>query len=180
MTALALSKVVGPNTASCHHWSGCLWMWCSRTAASTYPRRPSAAPEGHRRHEPRAVMVYHLDMKEAGILPVQSPVGMQLGRPQATHSAKLKGVHNAFTMGIIGDGTSAEGDLHDTMNAVSVWSLPTIVCVTDTLVPSAPRLKKAGASRASPSTPRALVCVLACDGNDFWDVFQTTLSVRAT
>ena len=34
-------------------------------------------------------------------------------------------------MGIIGDGTSAEGDLYDAMNAASVWSTPTIIMVTD-------------------------------------------------
>ena len=43
----------------------------------------------------------------------------------------MKGVHDAVTMGVIGDVTSAEGDLHDAMNAASVWSTPTIIMVTD-------------------------------------------------
>ena len=34
-------------------------------------------------------------------------------------------------MGIVGDGTTAEGDMHDAMNAASVWDLPFILLVTD-------------------------------------------------
>ena len=122
-------------------------------------------------------MVYHLDMQEVGILPVQSPVGMQLGKAAGyALGFQKKGIHDALTMGIIGDGTSAEGDLHDTMNAVSVWSLPTIVCVTDNGV----------AISTTPDEGRGIkdfekyaagfgVRHFSCDGTDFWDTFRTTL-----
>ena len=32
---------------------------------------------------------------------------------------------------IVGDGTTAEGDMHDAMNAASVWQLPLLIMVTD-------------------------------------------------
>ncbi|MEM7244179.1 MAG: transketolase C-terminal domain-containing protein, partial [Acidobacteriota bacterium] len=40
-------------------------------------------------------------------------------------------VEGTVNIGIIGDGTSAEGDLHDAMNAASVWQVPVVFCVTD-------------------------------------------------
>ena len=80
-------------------------------------------------------MVYHLNIPEVGILPVQSPVGMQLGKAAGyALGYKVKGITDAVTMGIVGDGTTAEGDMHDAMNAISVWKLPTIVMVTDNRV----------------------------------------------
>jgi hypothetical protein len=44
---------------------------------------------------------------------------------------RRKGVNDGVTIGIVGDGTTAEGDMHDAMNAASVWKLPTIILVTD-------------------------------------------------
>ena len=77
-------------------------------------------------------MVYHLDIREMGILPVQSPVGMQLSKAAGyAQGFRFKGIHDGLTMGIVGDGTTAEGDMHDAMNALSVWRLPTILMVTD-------------------------------------------------
>ena len=56
-------------------------------------------------------MVYHLDMPEFGILPVQSPVGMQLGKAAGfAMGFRAKKVEGAVVMAIVGDGTTAEGD----------------------------------------------------------------------
>ena len=69
---------------------------------------------------------------ESRILPVQSPVGMQLGKTAGyAKGFHLKGIRDGITMGIVGDGTTAEGDMHDAMNAASVWDLPFILLVTD-------------------------------------------------
>ena len=56
---------------------------------------------------------------------------MQLGKAVGYAKGYRQGVNDAITVGIIGDGTSAEGDLHDAMNAASVWSTPTIIMITD-------------------------------------------------
>ena len=52
-------------------------------------------------------MVYHLNMTEVGILPVQSPVGMQLGKAAGwAMGYKLQGRDDCGAMAIIGDGTT--------------------------------------------------------------------------
>lgn len=133
-TALALSKVVGPGRFGIvpHYRSGCLCsMWCELQGREGFTRdvlRQQFSKDTDVMSRGRQ-MVYHLDMQEVGILPVQSPVGMQLGKAAGyALGFQKKGVHDALTMGIIGDGTSAEGDLHDAMNAVSVWSLHHHLC----------------------------------------------------
>ncbi|MEL6348242.1 MAG: transketolase C-terminal domain-containing protein, partial [Myxococcota bacterium] len=102
--------------------------------------------------------------------------GMQLGK--AAGYAKgfhVKGVNDAVTVGIVGDGTTAEGDMHDAMNAASVWQIPFILMVTDNNV----------AISTTPGDGRGIkdfeayaagfnIRYFSCDGNDFWDVFKTT------
>jgi len=122
-------------------------------------------------------MVNHLDIPEIGVLPVQSPVGMQLGKAAGyALGLKSKGVTDALTVGIVGDGTTAEGDMHDAMNAASVWSLPVMIMVTDNEV----------AISTTPNEGRGIkdfkayaegfgIRHFSCDGRDFWDCYQTTL-----
>ncbi len=121
-------------------------------------------------------MVYHLDMREFGILPVQSPVGMQLGKAAGyAKGFKVKGVSGSLSMAVIGDGTSAEGDLHDAMNAAAVWELPTLYLVTDNRV----------AISTTPEEGRGIqdfgvyaesfgMHFVTADGRDFDDVFEKT------
>ena len=121
-------------------------------------------------------MVYHLDMPEVGILPVQSPVGMQLGKAAGyALGFQKKGVEGSVSMGIIGDGTSAEGDLHDTMNAASVWQLPVVVMITDngiaiSTTPDEGRGIKSFEAYAAGFGLR----FFSCNGSDFLDTYQTS------
>ena len=124
--ALALSKVVNPEHFGfvAHYRSGALCsLWSELNGVSDFTlrmmrqqfSRATDAMSGGRQ------MVYHLNMPEVGILPVQSPVGMQLGKAAGyALGYRQKGVTDAVTMGIVGDGTTAEGDMHDAMNAISV------------------------------------------------------------
>lgn len=119
-------------------------------------------------------MVNHLDIPELGILPVQSPVGMQLGKAAGwALGLKRRGITGGLSVGVVGDGTTAEGDMHDTMNAISVWDLPTIVMVTDNGV----------AISTTPDEGRGIkdfaayaagfgVKYFSCDGRDFWDCYR--------
>lgn len=180
-TALALSKVVNPEHFGfvAHYRSGAMCsMWCELNGIDDFTlrmmrqqfSRDTDAMSGGRQ------MVYHLNMPEVGILPVQSPVGMQLGKAAGyALGFRLKGVDDAVTMGIVGDGTTAEGDMHDAMNAISVWNLPTIVMVTDNRI----------AISTLPEEGRGIVdfesyakgfglAYFSCDGTDFMDVFRTT------
>jgi len=182
-TALALSRVVGPETIGVvpHYRSGALVsMWCAlhgREGFTLDVLRQQFSKDTDPFSRGRQ-MVYHLDLPEMGILPVQSPVGMQLGKAAGyAMGFKLKGVDNALTMGIVGDGTTAEGDMHDAMNAASVWSLPYITMVTDNGI----------AISTTPEEGRGIkdfeayaagfgMKHFSCDGRDFWEVYETTLA----
>ncbi|MDP6931782.1 MAG: thiamine pyrophosphate-dependent enzyme [Myxococcota bacterium] len=181
-TALALSKVVGPENFGIvpHYRSGCLCsMWSELNGGSDFTLnvlRQQFSKDTDPMSRGRQ-MVYHLHMPELGILPVQSPVGMQLGKAAGyAMGFRYRGITDGLTVGIIGDGTTAEGDLHDCMNAASVWNLPLIVMVTDNGV----------AISTTPGEGRGIkdfqayatgfgIEAFDCDGRDFWDVFHTTL-----
>lgn len=182
-TALALSRVVSPERFAFvgHYRSGALCsMWSELNGVKDFTLRMlrqqfSKATDGM---SGGRQMVYHLHLPEVGILPIQSPVGMQLGKAAGfALGYKRKGVTDGVTMGIVGDGTTAEGDMHDAMNAISVWKLPTIVMVTDNGVAISTR----------PDEGRGIVDFEAyakgfgvehfsCDGRDFYDVFDTVFA----
>ncbi len=182
-TALALSKVVSdPSRFGLvpHYRSGAMCaMWCALNGREGFTR-DVLRQQFSRDTDPMSrgrQMVYHLSLPEVGILPVQSPVGMQLGKAAGyAMGFRHRGVHDGVAIGIIGDGTTAEGDLHDTMNAASVWKLPLIVMVTDNSIaistgPESGRGIKSFESYAAGFD----VLHMACDGRDFWDVYYTTL-----
>ena len=120
-------------------------------------------------------MVNHLIDMERGILPIQSSLGMNLGKTAGWAQAlKLQGTRDGFVAASIGDGSTAEGDLHDAMNAISVWSLPMLVMVTDNRI----------AISTSPSEGRGIKSLQAyaeafgleffsCDGRDFDACYAT-------
>ncbi len=121
-------------------------------------------------------MVYHLDIPELGILPVQSPVGMQLGKAAGyAMGFKVKGVTGSLSMAIIGDGTSAEGDLHDAMNAASVWELPTLFLVTDNRVAISTQPHEGRGIKDFGTYANSFgLHFISADGRDFHDVYEKT------
>jgi len=178
-TALALSRVVDPDHFAFvgHYRSGSLCnMWCRLNGVDDFTLRMLRQQFSRATDEMSGgrQMVYHLNMPEVGILPIQSPVGMQLGKAAGyALGYKLKGITDGVTMGIVGDGSTAEGDMHDAMNAISVWKLPTILMVTDNGV----------AISTTPEEGRGIVDFEAyaqgfglehfsCDGRDFQSVFD--------
>ena len=121
-------------------------------------------------------MVQHVVIPELGVLAVQSPVGMQLGKA-AGHALgfKKKGVSDALTVAILGDGSTAEGDLHDAMNAASVWDLPLLIIVTDNGVAISTRPDEGrGIKDFSAYAAGFGVRHFTCDGRDFFDSYDVT------
>ena len=97
-TALALSKLVGPDRFGLvpHYRSGSMCsMWCELNGKDDFSlailrQQFSKDTDGMSRGRQ---MVYHIDIREMGILPVQSPVGMQLGKAAGyAMGFKMKGV----------------------------------------------------------------------------------------
>lgn len=180
-TALALSKAVDPRRFGlvAHYRSGALCgMWCAIQGREDFVRdllRQQFSKDTDPMSRGRQ-MVYHLNLPEVGILPVQSPVGMQLGKAAGyAMGFKAQGITDGFAMAIVGDGTTAEGDMHDTMNAASVWSLPLLILVTDNGVaistrPEAGRGIKDFAAYAAGFG----VQHMSCDGRSFLDTYRVT------
>ncbi len=180
-TALALSKVTSPATFGIvpHYRSGALCAMWTRLQGyrnftldllrQQFSKDTDAMSRGRQ-------MVYHLDMREFGILPVQSPVGMQLGKAAGyAMGFKKKGVNNAVTMAIIGDGSTAEGDMHDAMNAASVWSLPYITLVTDNGVAISTLPEEGRGIKSFRDYAGSFgTASIQADGRDFMDVYQAT------
>ncbi len=181
--ALALSKVVDREHFGmvCHYRSGALVsMWCELNGIDDFNERMLRQQFSRATDEMSGgrQMVYHLSIPEVGILPIQSPVGMQLGKAAGyALGFRHKGITDGVSMGIVGDGTTAEGDMHDAMNAMSVWQLPMILMVTDNSV----------AISTTPDEGRGIkdfeayaagfgVRHFTCDGRDFLDCYNTMLA----
>lgn len=180
-TALALSKVVGKDNFGVvpHYRSGSLCsMWCELQGMNDFSERMlrqqfsrDTDTMSHGRQ-----MVYHLNMPEVGILPVNSPVGMQLGKACGYGLGMKRAGQKGVTLGIIGDGTSAESDLHEAMNAASVWQTPSIYMVTDNGVAISTLPEEGRGIKDFKTYAESFgLRFFTCDGSDFWDVYQTTL-----
>ncbi|MCO4768440.1 MAG: hypothetical protein KDA24_00310 [Deltaproteobacteria bacterium] len=120
-------------------------------------------------------MVNHLIDIPRGILPIQSPLGMNLGKAAGWAQAqKLMGMSNGFVAATIGDGSTAEGDLHDTMNAISVWSLPMLVMVTDNEVAISTKPSEGRGIKNLDKYAKAFdLEFFEADGNDFFACYET-------
>ncbi|MCA9320056.1 MAG: hypothetical protein KDB53_04945, partial [Planctomycetes bacterium] len=182
-TALALSRVVTPKNFGMvpHYRSGCLCsMWCELNGKDDFTLtvlRQQFSKDTDTMSRGRQ-MVYHLDLPEVGILPVQSPVGMQLGKAAGyAMGFRYVGKTGGIAMGIIGDGTSAEGDLHDAMGAASVWKLPVIIMITDNGVAISTTPDEGRGIRDFKAYAEGFgIRHYSCDGRDFFDVYETTLA----
>jgi 2-oxoisovalerate dehydrogenase E1 component len=121
-------------------------------------------------------MVNHVVAPELGILPVQSPVGMQLGKAAGyAMGFKLRGVRDGVVMAIVGDGTTAESDLHEAMNAASVWELPLLVLVTDNGIAISTNPSEGRGIKSFASYAEAFgMAHFTCDGRDFHETFEVT------
>ena len=122
-------------------------------------------------------MVNHFDNTELSILPVQSAVGMQLGK--AAGYAKgfhVKGIRDGVALAVIGDGTTAEGDLHEAMNAASVWQLPLIIIVTNNKVAISTKPQEGHGIKSLKAYAKAFGFEYGeCDGTDFMGCYRATL-----
>ena len=179
--ALAISKATAKGRFAFvpHYRSGSLCsMWCTLHGVDDFTLKMLRQQFSKATDEMSGgrQMVYHLHLPEVGILPVQSPVGMQLGKAAGYALGwRMKGVHDAVTMGIVGDGTTAEGDMHDAMNAVSVWKLPTILLVTDNAIAISTRPDEGRGIVDFEAYARAFgLGFFSADGRDFFDVYEQT------
>ena len=185
-TALAWHKAMDGDVSKfgfCGHYrSGTLFsMWCELTG------RQDVVKDVIRQQFSRATdpfsggrnMVNHMLDMERGLLPIQSALGMNLGKAAGYGQAmRLSGVADGFVAAAIGDGTTAEGDTHDAMNAISVWSLPMCVMVTDNHIAISTEPHDGRGIKDLEAYAKAFgLAFFSCDGKDFEAVYETAYRV---
>ena len=182
-TALALSKVVNRDNFGIgfHYRSGAMFaMWCCLNGRKDYTEtvmrqqfsKVTDEMSGGRQ------MVNHFSVRDLGVLPVQSPVGMQLSKAAGfAMGFKAKAIDDAVTVAIIGDGTTAEGDLHEAMTAASVWDLPVLVMITDNNVAISTLPEEGRGIKDFRAYATAFgIEYFECDGREFQACYDTTLA----
>ena len=124
-------------------------------------------------------MVNHLEDVERGVLPGQSPLGMNLSKAAGWVKAKrIMGADKPFAAGIIGDGSTAEIDTHDAMNAISVWDLPMVLVVTDNGIAISTEPDEGRGIKDFDAYAKAFgLKHFTCDGKDFFACYQTAFEV---
>lgn len=186
-TALAWHKAVGGDVGKfgfCGHYrSGTLYsMWSELTGREEPLVKDVIRQQFSRATDPFSGgrnMVNHLVDMDRGLLPIQSALGMNLGKSAGYGQAmRLSGVSDGFVAAAIGDGTTAEGDTHDAMNAISVWSLPMCVMITDNRIAISTDPSQGRGIKDFEAYARAFgLKFFACDGRDFGAVYQTAFEV---
>lgn len=179
--ALALSKVaeLGRFAMVNHYRSACMvTMWCEIHGYHDFTldliRQQFSKKTDHMSGGRQ--MVNHFDIEELGVLPVQSAVGMQLGKAAGyAKGFKVKGIEDGLAVAVLGDGTTAEGDLHEAMNAASVWKLPLLLLITDNNIAISTPPEEGRGIRDFEAYARAFgLAHFECDGLDFFDCYETT------
>ncbi|MEZ4454497.1 MAG: thiamine pyrophosphate-dependent enzyme [Nannocystaceae bacterium] len=135
--ALAFSEVVNPEAFGiCAHYrsAGLLAMWSRLRGYDDFHL-------DHMRQQLTKVtdpwsggrqMTAHFNDMDRNILPVQSALGMQLGKAVGyAHGLRRAGHDDGMVAVVIGDGTTAESDLHEGMHGASILQLPIFIMVTD-------------------------------------------------
>ncbi len=120
-------------------------------------------------------MTAHFNDMRFGILPVQSALGMQISKSVGyAYGNKLKGINDAVTMAIVGDGTCAEGDLHEGMTGASILGLPWLLTITDNNIAISVKPEDGRGITDFEAYAKAFgFAYFTCDGNDFLDVYET-------
>jgi 2-oxoisovalerate dehydrogenase E1 component len=120
-------------------------------------------------------MTAHFNDMRFGILPVQSALGMQVSKSVGyAYGNKLKGITDAVTMAVVGDGTCAEGDLHEGMTGASILGLPWLLTITDNNVAISVKPEDGRGIQDFEAYAAAFgFAYFTCDGNDFLDVYET-------
>ena len=120
-------------------------------------------------------MVMHLCRPEQGLWPVQSPVGMQLGKAAGYARGLQLLKKRGLAVGIVGDGTTGESDFHEASMAASLWRLPLLMIVTDNRVAISVAPEDGRGIRDYGQYAAAFgLDHFTCDGFDFLDTYRAT------
>ena len=121
-------------------------------------------------------MTAHFNDMRYNQLPVQSALGMQVSKSVGyAEGLRRKGFDDSVVTCIVGDGTCAEGDIHEGMTGASILKLPWMLIVTDNELAISVTPKDGRGLRSFKAYAEAFgFAYFECDGNDFIDVYDTT------
>ncbi|MBX7080195.1 MAG: hypothetical protein K1X88_13455 [Nannocystaceae bacterium] len=121
-------------------------------------------------------MTAHFNDMRFNTLPVQSALGQQVSKSVGyAQGYRTRGIDDALVVCVIGDGTCAEGDVHEGMTGASILRLPWLLIVTDNNVAISVLPEDGRGIKDFESYARAFgFAYFSCDGNDFVDVYDTT------
>ncbi len=121
-------------------------------------------------------MTAHFNDMRFNTLPVQSALGMQVSKSVGyAQGYRTRGIDDALVVCVVGDGTCAEGDLHEGMTGASILRLPWLLIVTDNNVAISVLPEDGRGIKDFESYARAFgFAYFSCEGNDFVDVYDTT------
>lgn len=180
-TALALHEVVDPDAFAIagHYRSASLLATWSRLVGYEDFHLDHMRQQLSRSTDPWSggrQMTAHFNDLERNTLPVQSALGMQISKSIGyTYGLRHKGHDNAVVQCIIGDGTCAEGDLHEGMTGASILQLPWLLTITDNNIAISVKPEDGRGLRDFEAYAHAFgFRYFTCDGNDFLDVYETT------
>ena len=114
--------------------------------------------------------------KDYGFYSLSGNLGTRLGHAVGWSMASAYKRDNRIALGVIGEGTSAEGDFHEALTFASVYRVPVILCVTNNQWAISSFSGIAG-DRQTTFAAKALaygVPGLRVDGNDFLAVWAAT------
>ncbi len=178
--AIAYSEVVNPEAFGlCGHYrsAGLLSMWARLRGYDDFHL-------DHMRQQMSRVtdpwsggrqMTAHFNAPELNILPVQSALGMQLGKAVGyAQGLRQKGHDDAVVVAVIGDGTMAESDFHEGMHGASILQLPILITVTDNEVAISVTPEDGRGIKDLASYAKAFGFeFFEADGNDFLSIYET-------
>ena len=122
-------------------------------------------------------MVMHVSDPDRGIMPAQSPLGMNLGKA-AGYARGAQALGKAgVAVAVCGDGTTGTSDFHECMMAAGLWSLPLLIVVTDNeLAISVTPDEGRGIKDYRAYADAFRVHHMDCDGFDLDSTYASTLS----
>ncbi|TPV96798.1 MAG: hypothetical protein B7733_02635 [Myxococcales bacterium FL481] len=120
-------------------------------------------------------MTSHYNDMRLNMLPVQSAVGMQLGKGVGYAYGLRQRHDDGVAVSVIGDGTMGESDFHEGMHGATLLDAPLLMMVTDNDVAISVRPQDGRGIRDLSAYAAAFgVEFFEVDGNDFLACYETT------
>ena len=121
-------------------------------------------------------MTAHFNDPRYHMMPVQSALGMQIGKSVGyAHGFKMKHQTDGLVVCVVGDGTTAESDFHEGMNGASVLKVPMLLEITDNEVAIYVKPEDGRGIKDFEAYARSFGFeFFSADGNDFLEMYEVT------